>query len=69
MRSSGLLPSNPQGPADAGPPDPAGKFAETAPRKHELVHALLAKGHRLREIVRHLGWGPHPVQRYDRAAT
>ena len=56
-------------PADAGPPDPAGKFAETAPRKHELVHALLAKGHGLREIVRHLGWGPHTVQRYDRAAT
>jgi hypothetical protein len=56
-------------PADAGPPDPAGKFAETARRKHELVHALLAKGHGLREIVRHLGWGPHTVQRYDRAAT
>jgi hypothetical protein len=34
-----------------------------------LVHALRAEGRGLREIARHLGWGLHTVQRYDRAAT
>ena len=57
------------GPGDADQPDPAGKFAERARRKHELVHALRAEGRGLREIARHLGWGLHTVQRYDRAAT
>jgi hypothetical protein len=56
-------------PAGAGRPDPAGKFADRARRKHELVHALRAEGRGLREIARHLGWGLHTVQRYDRAAT
>jgi hypothetical protein len=56
-------------PADAGPPDPTGKFAETARRKHELVRALRAEGRGLREIARHLGWGLHTGLRYDRAAT
>jgi transposase len=56
-------------PAQAAPPDPSGKFAERARRKHELVHALRAEGRGLREIARHLGWGLHTVQRYDRAAT
>ena len=56
-------------PAQAARPDPAGKFAERARRKHELVHALRAEGRGLREIARHLGWGLHTVQRYDRAAT
>jgi len=56
-------------PAEAGPPDPTGRFAERARRKHELVHALRAEGRGLREIARHLGWGLHTVQRYDRAAT
>jgi Transposase len=56
-------------PADAGRPEPAGKFAERARRKHELVHSLRAEGRGLREISRHLGWGLHTVQRYDRAAT
>jgi transposase len=56
-------------PENAGPPDPAGKFAERARRKHELVHALRAEGRGLREIARHLGWGPHTLQRYDRATT
>lgn len=46
-----------------------GKFADTARRKHELVHALRAEGRDLREIARHLGWGLHTVQRYDHAAT
>jgi hypothetical protein len=50
-------------------PDPTGKFAERARAKHELVHALRAEGRGLREIARHLGWGLHTVQRYDRAAT
>ena len=56
-------------PAEAARPDPTGKFAERARRKHELVHALRAEGRGLREIARHLGWGLHTVQRYDRAAT
>jgi hypothetical protein len=56
-------------PAEAGPPDPTGRFAERARRKHELVHALRAEGRGLREIARHLRWGLHTVQRYDRAAT
>ena len=59
----------PSVPEDVGQPDPAGKFAERARRKHELVHALRAEGRGLREIARHLGWGLHTVQRYDRAAT
>jgi transposase len=42
-------------PAEAGPPDPTGRFAERARRKHELVHALRAEGRGLREIARHLG--------------
>jgi transposase len=58
-----------EGPANAGPPDPTGKFAGTARRKHELVHRLRAEGRGLREIARHLGWGLHTVQRYDRAVT
>jgi len=45
------------------------KFADTARRKHELVRALRAEGRGLREIARHLGWGLHTVQRYDRAAA
>jgi transposase len=55
--------------AETGRPDPTGKFAERARRKHELVRALRAEGRGLREIARHLGWGLHTVQRYDRAAT
>jgi hypothetical protein len=50
-------------------PDPAGKLAERARHKHELVRALRAEGPDLREIARHLGRGLHAVQRYDRAAT
>jgi transposase len=50
-------------------PDPTGKFAERTRAKHELVRALRAEGRGLREIARHLGWGLHTVQRFDRAAT
>jgi transposase len=50
-------------------PDPTGKFAERAKRNHAVVHALRAEGRGIREIARHLGWGQHTVQRYDRAAT
>ena len=56
-------------PADAGPPEPSGKFADRARRNHALVHGLRAEGRGIREIARHLGWGQHTVQRYDRAAT
>jgi transposase len=63
------------GPAAAPPPppepepEPAGKFAERARRHHAMVHELLAQGHGMRTIARHLGWGRHTVQRYARAAT
>jgi hypothetical protein len=50
-------------------PEPAGKFAERARRHHAMVHELLAQGHGMRTIARHLGWGWHTVQRYARAAT
>ena len=50
-------------------PEPAGKFAERARRDHAMVHQLLADGHGIRTIARHLGWGRHTVQRYARAAT
>jgi transposase len=56
-------------PACEAAPDPTGKFAERARRHHALVHGLRAEGRGLREIARHLGWGLHTVQRYDRAAT
>jgi Transposase len=56
-------------PADEAAPEPAGKFAERARRNHALVHGLRAEGRGLREIARHLSWGLHTVQRYDRAAT
>jgi transposase len=56
-------------PAETVLPEPAGKFAERAKRNHALVHGLRAEGRGLREIARHLGWGLHTVQRYDRAAT
>lgn len=56
-------------PADAGTPGLTGKFAERARRNHALVHQLRAEGRGIREISRHLGWGQHTVQRYERAAT
>jgi transposase len=59
----------PAGAAGAGQREPAGEYADRARRHHALVHGLLADGHGLREIARHLGWGPHTVQRYARAAT
>ena len=59
----------PAGTAGETAPEPAGKFAERTRRNHALVHALRAEGRGLREIARHLSWGLHTVQRYDRAAT
>ena len=59
----------PAGTAGETAPEPAGKFAERTRRNHTLVHALRAEGRGLREIARHLSWGLHTVQRYDRAAT
>lgn len=56
-------------PAGTGRPEPAGTYADRARAHHALVHQLLADGHGLREIARHLGWGPHTVQRYARAAS
>jgi len=62
-------PEPPEGAAGQTAPEPGGKFAERARRHHALVHELRAEGRGLREIARHLGWGLHTVQRYDRAAT
>ena len=56
-------------PAAEAAPEPSGKFAERAKRNHATVHGLRAEGRGIREIARHLGWGQHTVQRYDRAAT
>lgn len=50
-------------------PEPTGKFAERARQHHAMVHELLAEGHPIRAITRHLGWGRHTVQRYARATT
>ncbi|MFC9975622.1 helix-turn-helix domain-containing protein [Spirillospora sp. NPDC127200] len=50
-------------------PEPTGKFAERAQRHHVQVHRLLADGHSIRAIARHLGWGRHTVQRYAHATT
>jgi transposase len=62
---------DPGQPAQVSPPEPelAGKFAERARRHHAIVHELLAEGHGIHTIGRHLGWGRHTVQRYARAAT
>ena len=62
-------PVPPAGTAGETAPELAGKFAERTRRNHTLVHALRAEGRGLREIARHLSWGLHTVQRYDRAAT
>jgi hypothetical protein len=50
-------------------PESARKFAERARRHDAMVHQLLADGHGIRTIARHLGWGRHTVQRNARAAT
>jgi transposase len=64
-------PRPPAEPAHVPPPEPepAGKFAERARRHHAMVHELLAQGHGIHPIARHLGWGRHTVQRYARAKT
>jgi hypothetical protein len=72
--TAGPDPGPAEEPAQAQPepepePEPAGKFAERARRHHQMVHELLAQGHGIRTIARHLGWGRHTVQRYARAAT
>jgi transposase/transposase IS204/IS1001/IS1096/IS1165 family protein len=65
--AAGAEPGPPVAPAQAA--DPAGKFAERTRRHHAMVHQLLAQGHTIRAVARHLGWGRHTVQRYARAAT
>lgn len=67
--ATGPDPEPPAEPARAPEPAPAGKFAERARRHHAMVHQMLADGHGIRTIARHLGWGRHTVQRYARAAT
>jgi transposase len=66
--AAGPGPGPPAEPAQAQP-DPAGKFAGRARRHHAMVHELLAEGHTMRAIARHLGGGRHTVQRYAHAAT
>jgi transposase len=65
---NGAEPAPPE-PVQIPPPDPTGKFAERARRHHAMVHELVAEGHGIRTIARHLGWGRHTVQRYARAGT
>jgi transposase len=67
--AAGTEPMSAAEPAPGPEPEPAGKFAERAHRHHAMVHELLAGGHGIRAIARHLGWGRHTVQRYARAAT
>jgi hypothetical protein len=62
-------PAPPADPAQARKPEPAGKFAERVRRHHAMVHEMLAQGHGIRAIARHLGWGWHTVQRYAHART
>lgn len=50
-------------------PEPTGRLAERRREHHALVHELLGKGMKLRQIATHLGWGRHTVRRYARAET
>src|SRR5262249_41456169 len=67
--AAGTEPESPAEPAPVRRPELTGKFAERARRNHAMVHELLADGHGIRTIARHLGWGRHTVQRYARAAA
>ncbi len=51
----------PQSPPGSSPSAPSGSTP--------WVRQLRAEGRGIREIARHLGWGQHTVQCYDRAAT
>ncbi|WP_328743937.1 ISL3 family transposase [Streptomyces sp. NBC_00285] len=59
-------------PADGTEPavaaDPTGPRAERKRAAHAQVHELIAQGHSLRAIARHLGWGRKTVMRYAHAA-
>jgi transposase len=59
-------------PADGTEPaaetDPTGPRAERKRAAHAQVHELIAQGHSLRAIARHLGWGQKTVLRYAHAA-
>jgi hypothetical protein len=48
--------------------DPTGPRAERKRAAHAQVHELIAQGHSLRAIARHLGWGQTTVLRYAHAA-
>ncbi|MFI5809333.1 ISL3 family transposase [Streptomyces sp. NPDC051561] len=48
--------------------DPTGPRAERKRAAHAQVHELIAQGHSLRAIARHLGWGRKTVMRYAHAA-
>ncbi|THV20169.1 transposase, partial [Glycomyces paridis] len=56
------LPEQPETPAD-----PTGKMAENRRVRHQRVHDLIAEGHSLRAITRHLGWSRNTVRRYANA--
>ena len=59
-------------PADGTEPavaaHPTGPRAERKRAAHAQVHELIAQGHSLRAIARHLGWGRKTVLRYAHAA-
>ncbi|WP_240677204.1 ISL3 family transposase [Actinacidiphila soli] len=47
---------------------PTGRRAERKRAAHAQVHELIAQGHSLRAIARHLGWGRRTVLNYAHAA-
>ncbi|MET8128118.1 transposase [Streptomyces sp. NPDC005231] len=47
---------------------PTGRRAERKRAAHAQVHDLIAQGHSLRAIARHLGWGQNTVLKYAHAA-
>ncbi|WP_328827846.1 ISL3 family transposase [Streptomyces ureilyticus] len=65
-------PVQPSTPADGTKPaaeaDPTGPRAERKRAAHAQVHELIAQGHSLRAIARHLKWGQTTVLRYAHAA-
>jgi transposase len=69
LRDNAAAPEATPAPAPRPEPEPTGRLAERRREHHALVHELLGKGMKLRQIATHLGWGRHTVRRYARAET
>ncbi|THV41222.1 ISL3 family transposase [Glycomyces buryatensis] len=54
-------------PDEAAEDEPLGRVALRYRANHQTVHKLLAEGHSLRAIARHLGWSRHNVRKLARA--